>query len=353
MESLFEKVLMVGPDHSSPRGGVAMFINNIEILVFDGKMKSIANSCKGSKLKKVWVMLLAWIKMFFTLLFNREIKIVHINTSSNNSFWRTVYFVKLAKFFNRIVILHVHGGEFGKFYHSYVSKVRPVLDTCDGLIVLSKSWRDVFKNEIGYDKPIWVVNNVIAKPTLKESENDGLIHILFLGFIRIEKGVFELLEATTLIKDKLAGKAQIHICGVGCEEKMAMLKAMISDLDIDEVVKYEGWVDGNKKIALLNQCQIYVLPSHVEGLPVSILEAMSYGLAIVATPVGAIPEIVKNEENGYLVAVKDVCALSNAILTLVEDADKRYAYGEQSKRIADNYLPSQVKRQLLTIYNGF
>lgn len=330
-----------------------MFLKNLDVLLFDGEMKSIANSCNGSKLKKFWVMGVAWIKMFFKLWRNPDIKIVHIQTSSNNSFWRTAYFVKLAKFFKRTVLLHVHGGEFRKFYYRHQDKVHSVLDRCDGLIVLSESWRDVFKNEIGYDKPIWVVNNVIAEPVMKETEDDGLIHILFLGFIRVEKGVFDLVEAAASIKDKLAGKAQIHICGVGLEDKMSRLKAMIQDLNLGDVVKYEGWVDGNKKTTLLNQSQVYVLPSHVEGLPVSILEAMSYGLAIVATPVGAIPEIVKNEENGYLVAVKDVCALSNAILTLVEDADKRYAYGEQSKRIADNYLPSQVKRQLLTIYSGF
>ena len=80
-----------------------------------------------------------------------------------------------------------------------------------------------------------------------------------------------------------------------------IIKAFIQNNQISDIAVFEGWVTGDKKIEYLNWADIYILPSYNEGLPIAILEAMSYSHPIISTPVGGIPEVVKDHQNGILV----------------------------------------------------
>ena len=95
---------------------------------------------------------------------------------------------------------------------------------------------------------------------------------------------------------------------------------------------------------------VFVLPSYNEGLPISILEAMSYNLPIISTKVGGIPEILKNEYNGYLINPGDLIALENAISALINNPSKRKLQGKRSGEIVKSFLPEQVIRQLDYLY---
>ena len=90
---------------------------------------------------------------------------------------------------------------------------------------------------------------------------------------------------------------------------MDQLQHFILEHGLQDVVCYEGWVDLSRKSYLLNLCRLYILPSYIEGLPISILEAMSYGEAILSTPIGGIPEVV-TPDIGKLVSPGDVSALA-------------------------------------------
>ena len=78
---------------------------------------------------------------------------------------------------------------------------------------------------------------------------------------------------------------------------------------------------------------------------------MTYGMAIISTPVGGIPEIVRQNENGILIAPGDTEALSNAILKLAEDKACRYDMGRRSSEIVQPYLPKNVERHLNILYS--
>lgn len=331
----------IGCKYNPPKGGVAQVLYNYEKYVFP-EFKCITNSGQGNTIYKLWKAISALIQLFFTLLFNKQIKIVHIHTASYNSFRRSAWFVHLGKAMHRKVILHIHGGGFKEFYQTAPQSISNVLNNCDCIITLSPKWQEYFKT-ITTCPMIEVVNNIIAPPTfLQTKRNDEKLHLLFLGLITEQKGIFDLLEVLSDHKNELEGKIVLHIGGNG---KINKLKEIIQTHKIQDIIIYEGWVSGEKKIQLFNISDAFILPSYAEGLPVSILEAISYGLPILSTPVGGIPEVV-NESNGILFEPGNKAKIYDSILKLIKSNINPATIKEQSYK----YLPENIESQLDAIY---
>lgn len=127
---------------------------------------------------------------------------------------------------------------------------------------------------------------------------------------------------------------------------------MISKYGLNDIVSFEGWVSGDKKINLLNKVDAYILPSYHEGLPISILEAMSYSLPIISTNVGGIPEILKNGENGFIITPGDKDAIYRAILELMNNEKLRMDMGKASYSKVQEHMPGFVERQLNDLYRS-
>ncbi len=338
---MITKVITIGCKYNPPKGGIAQVLYNYKKHVFP-EFKCITNSGQGNAIFKLWKAVSALIQLFFTLLFNKQIKIVHIHTASYNSFRRSAWFVRLGKAMNRKVILHIHGGGFKDFYQTTPQYVSKVLNQCDCIIALSPKWQDFFKS-ISTCPMIEIVDNVIAPPTILDVKKDtDKIHLLFLGLITEQKGIFDLLEVLSEHKDEFEGKIVLHIGGNG---KVDKLKEFIHTKGLQNIVIYEGWVSGEKKIQMFNISDVFILPSYTEGLPVSILEAMSYGLPILSTPVGGIPEVV-NESNGILFEPGNKNEIYDSILKLINSDINSATIKEQSLK----YLPENIKSQLDAIY---
>ena len=151
---------------------------------------------------------------------------------------------------------------------------------------------------------------------------------------------------------------QAYSCGggnnykllIGGDGEIEKVQQYIIDNKLDNVAEYIGWISGEEKTKLLNEVDVFVLPSYNEGLPISILEAMSYNLPIISTKVGGIPEVLKNEYNGYLINPGDLIALENAISALIDNPSKRKLQGKRSGEIVKSFLPEQVIRQLDYLY---
>lgn len=103
---------------------------------------------------------------------------------------------------------------------------------------------------------------------------------------------------------------------------------------------------------MLNWTDILILPSYNEGLPIAILEAMSYGKAIISSPVGGIPEIVMHGQNGILVKPGNQNELFNAICFFIKNKDEIKTFGNKSKEIIQPYFPEAVLSDLLKIYKN-
>jgi glycosyltransferase involved in cell wall biosynthesis len=127
---------------------------------------------------------------------------------------------------------------------------------------------------------------------------------------------------------------------------------MIRQHKLEDIVFFEGWVSGEKKTTLLQESDVYVLPSYFEAMPLSILEAMSYGLPVIATTVGGVPEIVKNGKNGFLITPGDKKELAKSIKMFLHDMSLLRAYGETSSCLVQPYFAKNVLPKLEKIYNG-
>ena len=117
------------------------------------------------------------------------------------------------------------------------------------------------------------------------------------------------------------------------------------------IIEFIGWVSDEKKIQYLNKADAFILPSYNEGLPISILEAMTYGLPIVSTKVGGIPEVLKDGINGFLIEPGNECQLSLIIKKVINDPVSFVSLGQNNSTLIQPYLPHNVKNSLIKIYS--
>lgn len=343
---LSSRVLTVGCAYKYPKGGVAQVIYNYEQYVFP-KFKCIINSGDTNKFKKLIKAVSSWLGMGLQILTDKEIEIIHIHTASYNSFKRSAYFVRLAKLLRKKVILHIHGGGFKEFYVTNPKWISSILNRCDAIITLSESWRQYYQL-ITKGPNIYIVENIVSLPEKKEvGQKDNICHLLFLGLIDKQKGVFDLLDVLHEHMDELNRKLILHIGGNG---EIGKLQNQIKQYGLADMVIYEGFVSGEKKAELLSRCDAFILPSYTEGLPVSILEAMSYGKPILTTPVGGIPEIVKQSENGILFSPGDKENIYLAIVQILNNDEQRAYMGNKSLHYISPYFPDNVSKKLEHIY---
>lgn len=345
-----KQVLMIGPEYSNPKGGIAMVLYNLNRYVLGGKMQAIANSGAGGKLRKLWLFIAGLVKLFFTLLCRRNIKLVHIHTASRNSFERTKPYITISKWFNVKVALHLHGGLFIDYAHRHPSAI-DYINKCDALIVLADTWKDQLAEQLNYPKPIFVLNNIIDRPEpCEKTKSDDMVHFLYLGRLDVAKGAIDLIQAIADVADTVRGKAIFHIAGTGDAEPE--MKQLIEKSQIDDLIKFEGWVSGESKRQLLERCDVMLSPSHFEALGLNNVEAMSHGMPVIAYRVGGIPSIVHDQVNGILVERNDVEGLANAIADLTNDPDKIRTLAQATHAVAEQYYQPYVTNQLRTIYQS-
>ena len=345
-KELCDKVLTIGTVFNL-KGGIAQVLKTYSNSVFP-VFKFVGIGSGKNKFSSLWVSIKAITELFFKLCSDHQIRIVHIHTPSYRSFWHTSHYLKLAKLFGKKVILHIHGGGFRDYYYTNPNWIKTILDKSDCVIALTEKWREFFTETVGCHK-VEVVNNVIDEPVIKEiKDSNGLLNILFLGFLVDKKGIFDLVDMIAEHKNELNGKILLHIGGSG---ELDRLNNTINEFHLEELVKYEGWVVSDKKNELLNLCDVFILPSYVEGLPISILEAMSYGKIVIATPVGGIPDLL-NDNNGYLIKPGDKDAMFSTVMDIIKNRTSAYNKALQAKAsIADN-LPENVANKLTKVYNN-
>ena len=126
----------------------------------------------------------------------------------------------------------------------------------------------------------------------------------------------------------------------------------IEEGGLQNIVTFEGWVAGENKIDLLNWAKLFILPSFNEGLPIAILEAMSYKMPIISSSVGGIPEIVKDGVNGSIVTPGNDEEIFKAIKKYVDDRTLLSKQGEESYKVVQTYLPEYVMNHLKEIYEN-
>ncbi len=340
------KVLSIGPNYKRPKGGIAQLLY-VYSKYFD-TFNFIATVNGGSKISKVCTLIKAYLIFLYYMLF-KGIRIVHVHGASYNSMKRKRLFISTAKFFSKKVVYHVHGGalkEWDKTNHEFINCT---FSKCDVVIALTNDWKDFITST--YHCKCVVVENIVDNPQQKVITHkvDNHTTFLYLGLISPLKGIYDLIDVIVSNHSQFDGVAKFVIGGNGETEK---LLSLIKCHHIEDVVEFVGWVSGKEKEELLNNCDVFVLPSYVEGQPISILEALSYGKPIVSTPVGGIPDIVKHGYNGLLFTPGNKTELAKCFNTVMRmSAAERKQWGNHSLEIIAPHLPSSVIAKINHIYN--
>jgi glycosyltransferase involved in cell wall biosynthesis len=153
--------------------------------------------------------------------------------------------------------------------------------------------------------------------------------VLFVGWMEEFKGIFELARAARRLVDR-GLSFRLVLCGDGIHYDEMVRRCR--DYGLDDVVEFRGWVDENRKREALAEADLFVFPSHREGMPNAVVEAMASGLPIVTTPVGGIPCLIESGRNGLLVPPRDWEKLAEAIETLLGDEPLRRKMGRENRR---------------------
>jgi glycosyltransferase involved in cell wall biosynthesis len=174
------------------------------------------------------------------------------------------------------------------------------------------------------------------------------IRLLFVGFINKEKGIFELLKSI----QKLPSNIYLDICGnkkdITTEEYKEFEKLCNK---MGKQICRHGYVVGEEKDNLFKAADIFVLPTYGEGLPLVLLEALHFGLPIITTPVGSIPEVLKEEENVIFVEPKNIESLVKGIERLLYNQDLWKKMSKNNSILANQYFIENNIKELCDIYN--
>ncbi len=344
-KELSNKVLTIGCEYDPPKGGVAQVMYTYSKEVYP-VFHCITNSGEGGTIRKLWQLVRGWLKTASALLFNRNVEIVHIHTASYNSFKRSTYFVSLAKWFKKKVVLHIHGGGFKDYYKTNPEWIKKELLRADYVIALTDTWTQYYRDNLKLPY-VATVKNIVSNPQIGAVEKDDRLHLLFLGAINDQKGIFDLLEVINEHQKEWASHLLLH---VGGNQEIERLERYIKDNNLEDLVQYEGWVSGDKKRYLLNLSDAYILPSYIEGLPISILETLSYGKPVITTPVGGIPEVV-NEKNGYLFTPGDRQAMYEIINGIIDNPEEMRAKAKNAQTSVGDNFPNRIAEVLERVYN--
>ena len=289
------------------------------------------------------------------LLLTSDAPLIHIHLASRASFWRKTIVCTMARLRRRPYVLHVHGAEFSKFYHEECGAfskwiVRNVLEHAALLLALSGQWQDTLKR-IAPRATVQTLPNAVALRDVPSPAADGApIRILFAGRIGDRKGTFELLRAFARLASTFPA-ATLVCAGDGEGER---LKQLAAELGVADRLECPGWLSADAMADQLSRAAIFALPSHNEGVPIALLEAMSHSLPVLTTPVGGNPEVIESDRNGIMVAPGDVEAIEAALERLLQSATERYRLGAAARAtIAERYsLDSNIER-LAALYRFF
>lgn len=331
------KVLMLG-NHPKVKGGITSVISQIRRHDWENDgvdMTFIPTYIESNAVYKTMYFAKAYVKIFFFLLLRRP-DVVYYHMSYKGSFVRKYMIHRLCRLFHIRDVVHLHGSEFQKWYDTLggrrKAQVRRLLRECHTLLVLGSEWSSRIEKMEPQTK-ICILNNTVRIPKEKVQWQEDDNRMLFLGVLIKRKGVADLIEAIRILDEKGQMDGwKLVIAGSGQEE--AALQELAEKYHLNDRIEFAGWIDGKKKAELMKSCQLFVLPSYNEGLPMAILESMSYGMPVVATDVGDVRSAVMDQVNGYVVKPGDVWELADRLARLTADPVLWTDYSEQSKKIA-------------------
>lgn len=288
----------------------------------------------------------------------RRVDVVHLNTALVPAFplLRVLALAAAARCGGAAVVVHAHSGRLAhpETYSPVVARLLPALRIADVLVAVSEAGAGTLRRSLPPGRRVERLDNAVRVDDFPPAAGRGQPPVLlYVGVLARYKGLVELCAALRALRER--GR-ELRLVVAGGAGEVGVAEA---DRIRDEIVAIGlgdallGALPPEDVRRLLASADVFVLPSYWEGQPFSLLEAMAGGLAIVATRVGAIPEMVVDGESALLVPPRDADALTAALDRVLTDRDLRARLGRQARMRAErHYDVGVLARRLSCLYTS-
>lgn len=352
------KVLLLTP-RLKLGGGVAQ---NCKALIRYAKVDYIVqergNTGQWHKLTKYFTTVFDYLGFFFKLLIYKP-ALVHQNTSLGpGGVKRDVGFLKISNMFNVPVFLFIHG--WNTEYEAIVEAdpnhiFRKLFLTVNQMAVLNSSVAQKLRSW-GYKGPIEQLTTTVedeliegSDDLLSRDETDRKVHFLFMSRVEKPKGIEELIRGF----GKAKSRSDMHLDIAGSGSARDFAEDLVKELGLTQDVTFHGMVIGDEKKRLMANSDVFILPSYTEGLPTSMLESMVFGMPIIVTAVGGIPDVFQAGNMGVLLPRASAELVEEAMVKVAsmnaEDRRKIGAFNLTYSR--QRFLASKVSAKMKELYH--
>lgn len=333
------RILYMIPDPSSLGGMTTISKMLYRAGVFDNKVnRHFTTSYKSSgKLKRAFEFLFR-LPSFIFQLFSFKPDVIFIMSNSYLGFFEKCLYAWIGRIFGRKVILNHVGGQFDIFYNKNILNKMLIHIGIKGphvMLVATSFWVEYFKRLfpklkiLNSPNPIFTsdynTNNVAG-------ENERFITITLSRLVE-EKGLLELIEVIDQVCEK-RDLADFVIVGKG--NMLPIIESKLEKWMKSGRVRILGFVDDDVKVKEITKSDLYILLTHIDVMPISIMEAMAAKKPIISTPVGGIPDLVTDQVNGYMVQVGEIQTAVDRLIYLIDNRDLAKTMGERSREMIDN-----------------
>ncbi len=285
--------------------------------------------------------------------------LVHINPSLEaKSFWRDGLFAWQAKRINSPLLVFFRGWnhEFSnRVERRYLSFFKRSFGRADCFIVLASEFKEKLR-QWGVTVPIIVETTTVDERLLNHFDykrkyelllQEDRVRLLFLSRVEREKGVFETIDA---VKKLIQKGLNIHLSIAGAGRAKKKAEMYVNRIGLEEYVSFLGYVRDTRKVATFCEHDIFCLPSYGEGLPNAVLEAMAFGLPVVATPVGGVKDVFQDRKMGLLTKLspEDIAEKLETIIKQPVLARQISSFNYQYAR--EHFMAPKVAERLLRTY---
>lgn len=339
------KVLVIGTSHKT-RGGITSVINAHK----NGKQwtkfhcKWIETHIDKGAIWKLFYLLKGWLQFIILLPYY---DLIHIHTSEPPSAIRKCLFMPFAKLLGKKVIVHFHAFSPETTINSKYQKIYKYLfNEADCVIVLSQLWEKYVNDVFHLGDKVKVIYNPCTTEILEEKYAKKK-KILFAGTVNARKGYADMIKAFAKIAREYPDW-KIVFAGNG-EVKQG--EELAKNLEIESQTVFLGWVKGKAKDKVFKESEIFCLPSYAEGFPMAVLDAWAYGLPVITTPVGGIPDIAEDGKNMLLFNAGDTEKLAYNMKVLIDNKDLRNQIINESIKLAKTtFNIDTINKQIESLY---
>lgn len=354
-----KKTILIVTKHPDSKGGVVNYYRNFFRIFEDdnfnlewftvGSRPDQYNNRLNRKFAYIIETICDLLRFTFLLIRREDIKIVQVNPSFIPiPILRDSVFLRLAKLAGMKTIAFFRG--WSKEYEEEVkrslklqSRIQRFYGEADHIFTLADKFKSVL-SEFGLSpNKIEVTRTMFDKRDLfnKIENANKELRFVYLGRISEPKGVLDIIDAIVYLKGKgisLNFNIYGHFTTPELKNKVARILEQKGPID---GLKIAGYVDGKDKYRMLSEADVFVFPSHNEGCPNALIEAMASGLFCLGTPVGAIDELIIDGKSGFIVPVKNSIAIADKLTWCVNNRERVREFGKVNAQYAADFLEQE------------